>query len=341
MQKNISLNNLIYPYFVRTGANEEEAIKGFTQIFRFSIDQLLKDIEEAKNLGINKILLFGIPDKKDIFGTAAFEKGNIVALAVKNIKKEFPDLTVITDVCLCAYTSHGHCGIIKGSRQSTVHSPQKKQRIQENYGLSTMGYGLIDNKATLKTLAAIALSHAESGADYVAPSAMAKKQVLVVRKELDKNGFKKTKILGYSAKFASSFYGPFRNAANSAPSFGDRKSYQLDFINSKKALNEIEADIREGADMVMVKPALSYLDIISEARSKFNKPLVAYNVSGEYAMIKAYVNSIAHGADLPAGRRGAIALERKLVLEILTAIKRAGADFIITYHAKDVARWIK
>jgi porphobilinogen synthase len=328
MQTDINLNSLIYPYFVRDGKNKKETIKDFPGVFRFSLDRLLKDIGEIKKLGLNKILLFGIPDKKDISGSEAFREGNTVALAVKNIKEEFPNLIVMTDVCLCAYTNHGHCGIIRKSPQSTVHSPQK------NYGLSTVDYGLIDNRATLETLAAIALAHADSGADYVAPSAMAKKQVSAIRKALDTNGFKKTKILGYSAKFASNFYGPFRNACDSAPSFADRGSYQLNYVDRDKALVEISEDIKEGADIVMVKPALGYLDIIKEAKQRFKFSLAAYNVSGEYAMIKAYCNSIAYGTKR-------IEVEKNLVLEILAAIKRAGADLIITYHAKDVARWRK
>ncbi|MDP2922497.1 MAG: porphobilinogen synthase [Candidatus Omnitrophota bacterium] len=311
------VEGLIYPYFVSAGINKKEEIKSFPQVFKFSIDRLIKDISVSKRLGIEKILLFGTGEKKDSLATAAYKKDNLIALAVKNIKKEFPDLTVITDVCLCGYTSHGHCGILK------AHSA--KRIAQSDF---------IDSRKTLEALAKIALSHVEAGADWVAPSAMAKKQVEAIRKELDRNGFNKTNILGYSAKFASNFYGPFRNACGSAPSFGDRSSYQLNYTDRNKALLEISDDIKEGADMVMVKPALGYLDIIKEAKQKFNYPLAAFNVSGEYAMVKAYVKSIAHGA-----RR--ITLEKNLVLEILTAIKRAGADFIITYHAKEVAGWLK
>jgi porphobilinogen synthase len=346
MQTNISLNSLIYPYFVRGGINRKESIKAFPGVFRFSIDRLLYDIEEIQNLGLNKILLFGIPDKKDIWGTDAFKENNIIALAIREIKKNFPDVTVITDVCLCGYTSHGHCGIIRGRmsedrgqktevrRQKSEARCQKSEAIPPTSDLRHQTPDFIDNKATLETLARIALLHAEAGADYVAPSAMAKKQVKVIRSALDKNGYKETKILGYSAKFASGFYGPFRNAANSAPKFGDRKGYQLDFTTSKKALKEINADIKEGADIVMIKPAIAYLDIIKAAKQKFKFPLAAYNVSGEYTMVKAYTNRIAHSAKR-------MAREKDLVLEILTAIKRAGADLIITYHAKDVAKWLK
>lgn len=304
------LNNLIYPYFVRSGSNKKEEIDLFPCIFRFSIDELLKDIEESIKLGLNKILLFGIPDKKDFGATSAFKKDNIVALAIREVKNNFPDLIVMSDVCLCAYITHGHCGILAHNAQRIAHS------------------GFIDNKKTLEILEKIALSHAEAGADFVAPSAMAKKQVKAIREALDKNGFKKTKIMGYSAKFASNFYGPFRNAADSAAKFGDRSSYQLGLGNYEKALAEIEADIKEGADVVMVKPALSYLDIITRAHSKFNKPLAAYNVSGEYSLVKY-------------GARQGLWDEKKMVLEIITGIKRAGADFIITYHAKDITKWLK
>lgn len=308
----INLNNLIYPYFVCGSFGKKEEIKSFPKVFRFSIDELLKDIAEIKKLGLNKILLFGIPEEKDATASDAFKPNNIVSLAVKELKREFHDLLVITDVCLCSYTIHGHCGILKSSVV-----PVK-----------------IDSEKTLGTLAKIAVSHAKAGADFVAPSAMAKGQVKAIRKALDKNGYKKTKIMGYSAKFASNFYGPFRNAAHSAAKFGDRSAYQLDLSNSKKALAKINFDIKEGADIVMVKPALSYLDVIKQASLKFDKPLAAYNVSGEYAMLKAYVQSVENRAQR-------IELEKKLVFEILTGIKRAGADLIITYHAKDVAKWLK
>ncbi len=316
MAINLKLSSLIYPYFVQTGANKKEEIDLFPQVFRFSLNRLLEDIEKIEKLGLRRILLFGIPEEKDLNATSGFKKGNIVALAIKEVKKNFPDLIIMSDVCLCAYTTHGHCGIISGQ------------------GTGSRMRAVFDNKKTLQTLAKIAVSHADAGADFVAPSAMARQQVFAIRKALDKNGYKKTKIMGYSAKFASNFYGPFRNAAFSAAKFGDRSGYQLGFSDYKKALGEIVADIKEGADIVMVKPALGYLDVITRAHLKFDKPLAAYNVSGEYAMVKAYVERIAHGA-----RR--IAEEKKLVLEILTGIKRAGADLIITYHAKDVAKWLK
>jgi len=294
MQINIKKDNFIYPYFVVPGKNKKEKIKNFPGVYRFSVDYLLKDIEELRKLGLGKILLFGAPDKKDI-------TDDTVISAVRKIKNEFDNLVVMTDVCLCAYTSHGHCGIMRGDR--------------------------IDNEKTLKALAKMAVSHAEAGADFVAPSAMAKNQVSAIRKALDARGLKKTKIMGYSAKFASNFYGPFRNAADSAPKFGDRSSYQLDFANAKNAMKEIADDIKEGADIVMVKPALSYLDIVHAAKEKFKTPIAAYNVSGEYSFVKY-------------GAKQGLWDEKKMVFEIITAIKRAGADIIISYHAKDVAKWL-
>ncbi|MDD2752636.1 MAG: porphobilinogen synthase [Candidatus Omnitrophica bacterium] len=303
--KNLKLADLIYPYFVVAGAHKKEEVKSFPGIYRFSIDRLLADAQKIRNLGLNKILLFGVGERKDFFASSAYKENNLVALAIRALKQDFPDLTVITDVCLCAYTTHGHCGVLKP------------------YGVSA-----IDTCETLKVLTKIALSHAHAGADWVAPSAMARGQVLAIRRALDKYGFKATKIMGYSAKFASNFYGPFRNAANSAPAFGDRSGYQLDYHDGRLALAEIAADIKEGADMVMVKPALSYLDIISQASLKFEKPLAAYNVSGEYALVKYGV------------RRG-LWKEQQIVDEIIASIKRAGADWIITYHARDIAQWLK
>lgn len=300
---NIRSRDLIYPYFVVSGKKIRQKIDNFPGVYRLSIDELLKDIEDTTSLGLNKILLFGIPDKKDALGRSAYTEGNIVASAVRKIKEIFPDFVVMTDVCLCAYTTHGHCGVLKSQAK-------------------------IDNKKTLKALGYTALSHAEAGADWVAPSAMAKGQVAAIRRILNKNSFKDTKILGYSAKFASNFYGPFRNAASSAPKFGDRSSYQLNYSDGESALKEIAADIKEGADMVMVKPALSYLDVIRETRLKFSHPIAAYNVSGEYAFVKY-------------GTKAGLWEEKNIVNEIITSIKRAGADLIITYHAKDIARWLK
>lgn len=308
---NIKSRDLIYPYFVVSGKKIKQKINNFPGVYRLSIDELLKDIEDTTSLGLNKILLFGIPGKKDPLGRSAYAQGNIAASAVRKIKEIFPDLVVMTDVCLCAYTTHGHCGILKGP----------VARVQ--------GPGVeLDNQKTLRSLANIALSHADAGADWVAPSAMAKGQVAAIRRILNKNGFKDTKILGYSAKFASNFYGPFRNAASSAPKLGDRSSYQLNYSDSESALKEIAADIKEGADIVMVKPALSYLDVIREARLKFSHPIAAYNVSGEYAFVKY-------------GAKARLWEEKNIVNEIIASIKRAGADLIITYHAKDIARWLK
>lgn len=299
----ISTDNLIYPYFVVEGSGRKETIDNFPGVFRFSIDRLIKDLGHTRSLGIKKILLFGIPHKKDVAGATAFKKDTIIARAIKEIKINFKDIAVFTDVCLCAYTAHGHCGILNNQRK-------------------------IDGQKTLNALSRIALIHAQAGADWVAPSAMAKHQVREIRRSLDKNGFKKTKILGYSAKFHSNFYGPFRNACDSAPRFGDRSGYQLDYANIKAALNEVEDDIREGADMVMVKPAISYLDVIRQVKSKFNHPLAAYNVSGEYAFIKY-------------GAKKGLWDEKKMIKEVLASLKRAGADFIITYFAKDVAKWLR
>lgn len=327
----ILATDLILPYFVVSGQNRKKPIDKMPGVYRLSLDNLIKDVTVAKSLGINAVLLFGIPDSKDASASQSFSKAGIVQKAIKAIKDNVKDVLVFTDVCLCAYTTHGHCGIIRP--QATSHKPQAKRKNLKPEACSLQPEIIIDSKATLNTLARIALSHAEAGADYVAPSAMAKKQIKAIRNALDRNGYKKTKIMGYSAKFASNFYGPFRAAAGSAPEFGDRSSYQLESGNYKKALAEIEADIKEGADIVMVKPALSYLDIIVRARLKFNRPLAAYNVSGEYAMVKAYVQRTEN-----RGQRTGI--EKKLVFEILTGIKRAGADLIITYHAKDVAKWL-
>jgi porphobilinogen synthase len=310
MSINLRKDNLVYPYFVTYGSGKKEEISSFPGQYRFSIDTLKDDISELQENGLNKILLFGIPDSKDAVGSAAYKKDNIVSEAIRSIKKKFLRLTIFTDICLCAYADHGHCGILK--RHKTQETRHKCD---------------IDNKATLAVLSKIAVAHAEAGADWVAPSAMAKKQVSAIRKALNKNGYKKTKILGYSAKFASGFYGPFRNAADSSPKFEDRSAYQLSYNNIKKALDGIKADIDEGADMVMVKPALAYLDIIREAKNKFKKPLAAYNVSGEYAFVKY-------------GATAGLWKEEDIVKEIIVSIKRAGADYIITYHAKEIAKWL-
>jgi porphobilinogen synthase len=310
-QTKISASNLVMPYFVIEGSNKNEPIKSMPGISRLSIDNLVKDIKEAKDLGIKAGLIFGVCDKKDKFGREAYSETGIVQKAVRAIKSNIKDFLVITDVCLCGYTSHGHCGIIKSQ------NPKVKSQNR-----------IIDNDKTLKVLAKIALSHAYAGADFVAPSAMMDGQVKAIREALDKNGFRDTGILAYSAKYASNFYGPFREALDSTPEFGDRKTYQMDYRNADEALREIQEDINEGADIVMVKPAMSYLDIIYRAKEKFNIPLAAYNVSGEYSAIK----KLSQGDKLK---------EKDLALEVLTSIKRAGADIIITYHAKEAARWLK
>jgi len=269
-------------------------------IYRFSPDQLSAEVEEIAGLNIPGVILFGIPEQKDEVASMAYHPEGVIQQAIKSIKKTVPDLLVLTDVCLCEYTSHGHCGVVSN--------------------------GDVDNDQTLPLLAKTALSHAEAGADIVAPSDMMDGRVKIIRETLDKASYQQIPILAYSAKYASAFYGPFREAAESAPQFGDRRSYQMDPSNVREALREVEEDIAEGADMVMVKPALPYLDVISRVRTIFNHPLAAYNVSGEYAMVKA------------AAQQGWLD-EKRTVIEILTAIKRAGADIIITYHAKDFIRW--
>ena len=323
-EAHLSVSHLIMPYFIIEGEGRREPIESMPGIYRFSVDEAVKDMKEAKKLGIKAVLLFGIPGKKDEAGTESYRKDGIVQRAVQAIKKNTEDMILITDVCLCGYTSHGHCGVVKGSRvkaQGTRHKAQDvrvQDQIQEFY---------VDNDETLKILARIALSHAEAGADFVAPSSMMDGQVKVIREALHMNGFHDVGILAYSAKYASNFYGPFRDALDSSPHFGDRKGYQMDFRNSDEALREIEQDISEGADIVMVKPALAYLDIIYRARQKFTVPIAAYNVSGEYSLVQG-------------GVKGGIVNEKEMVLEVLTAMRRAGADLIITYHAKDVAGWL-
>lgn len=304
-QHELRPKDIILPYFLVEGKNVKKPISSMPGICHLSVDNLTKDIKEIK--GLNSVLLFGVSNEKDNRAKNSYKKNGIVQKAIKAIKKEFKDLIIISDVCLCGYTSHGHCGIVKN---------QKLKNFE------------IDNDKTLKILARIALSHARAGADFVAPSAMMDGQVRTIRQALDKRGFKDTGILAYSAKYASCFYGPFREALDSKPAFGDRKTYQMDFRNSYQALREIKQDIDEGADIVMVKPALAYLDIIYRARQEFNIPIAAYNVSGEYSMIKK-LNSRDKNA------------QKELALEVLTSIKRAGADLIITYWAKDLLKWLK
>jgi len=297
----LSPEDLVYPLFVVHGTDVRKAIPSMPGQAQLSVDQLPAEAQELRALGIPAVLLFGIPASKDEQGSEAYAADGIVQQAVRALKQADPGLIVITDVCLCEYTSHGHCGIVRE--------------------------GDVDNDATLPLLAQTALSHARAGADTVAPSAMMDGQVAAIRRALDENGFAQTPIMAYAAKYASAFYGPFREAAESTPQFGDRCGYQMDPANAREALREIESDVAEGADIVMVKPALPYLDVLARARQRFDLPLAAYNVSGEYAMIKA------------AAANGWLD-ERRVVLEVLTAIKRAGADIVITYHAKDAACWL-
>ncbi len=294
----LSVDDLVYPLFAVPGKGVKKPINSMPGQFQLSGDYLVKEARAAHDLGIPAILLFGIPAKKDEQGTGAFAKDGIVQQAVKRIKQDVPEMLVITDVCLCEYTRHGHCGIIENGR---VH-----------------------NDATLEVLAETAVSHAKAGADMVAPSAMMDGQIAAIREGLDEEGFDHLPIMAYSAKYASSFYGPFREAAESAPQFGDRKAYQMDPANADEAIREISLDVNEGADIIMVKPALAYLDIICRAKQEFDLPLAAYNVSGEYAMIKA------------AAQLGWLD-EEKAMMESVTAIKRAGADIILTYWAKQAA----
>jgi porphobilinogen synthase len=294
-------SRFIYPLFVREGRGIREPLPAMPGQWRVSPDRLAREVDDARALGIEAILLFGLPDHKDASGSGAYAEDGVIQQAVRALRGAHPDLVIATDVCLCEYTSHGHCGIIRD--------------------------GDVDNDETLGILARIAISHAAAGADLVAPSAMMDGQVGALRRALDASGFTGITIMGYSAKYASAFYGPFRDAAGSAPQFGDRRGYQMDPANAREAEREIELDLAEGADIVMVKPALPYLDVIQRVRPRVAVPLAAYNVSGEYAMVKA------------AAERGWCD-ERSAVLEILTAIARAGADLIITYHAKEASQWL-
>ncbi|WP_368488675.1 porphobilinogen synthase [Clostridium sp. BJN0013] len=294
--------DFIYPLFVVEGNNIKKEIRSLPGNFHWSVDRLCELMDDIIRTGIKGIMIFGIPNYKDDLGSGAYDDEGIVQKAVREIKRIAPDMWVITDVCMCEYTSHGHCGIVVDND--------------------------VDNDETLKYIAKIALSHAQAGADMVAPSDMMDGRVGAIRSILDENNYKDVSIMAYSAKYSSAFYGPFREAADSCPEFGDRKSYQMDPANSREAMLEIQEDIDEGADIIMIKPALSYLDIIKMARDKFDNTIAAYSVSGEFAMIKA---AVALG-DID---------EKSIVLETLTSIKRAGANIIITYHAMDAAKWIR
>ena len=297
----ISISDFIYPIFVTHGRGVRNPIDPMPGMYQLSLDNLIAEIDEVMSLGIGAVLLFGLPATKDPEGSEAYEPSGIIQEAIRVIKQTAPNMLVMTDVCLDEFTDHGHCGVIRDGR--------------------------IDNDATLELLARMAVCQAEAGADVVAPSAMMDGQVAAIRTGLDSTGFEHLPIMAYSAKYASSFYGPFRVAADSAPQFGDRRGYQMDVANSREAMREIQMDIDEGADIIMVKPALSYLDVIAQAREAFSYPMAAYNVSGEYAMVKAATEN-----EWIDGQR--------ITLEILTSIKRAGADMIISYHAKEAARWL-
>lgn len=298
----VRVEDLIYPIFVIEGENIRNPIESMPGICQYSIDRLDEEIDRVLKSKVRGVLLFGIPKHKDEAGSGAYDEQGIVQKAVRHIKKKNPQLLVIADVCLCEYTSHGHCGLVRD--------------------------GEILNDETLPLLAQMSVSLARAGADVIAPSDMMDGRVGYIRKALDEAGFIRVPIMAYSAKFASAYYSPFRDAAHSAPEFGDRRTYQMDYANSREAMREIEADIEEGADMVMIKPALAYLDVIKEASGRFDLPIVTYNVSGEYAMVKA------------AAERGFLD-ERRIVMEHMTAMKRAGADIIITYHALDAAEWLR
>jgi porphobilinogen synthase len=301
-ETSLDSKDFIYPIFVVEGDNIKNEISSLPDVYHYSVDRLYEVVEEVREANISGVLLFGIPNHKDECGSESYNDNGIVQQAIREIKKLDKELLVITDVCMCEYTSHGHCGI-----------------IHDEY---------VDNDETLEYLSKIAVSHAKAGADIIAPSDMMDGRIGSLRSALDENNFKNVSIMSYSAKYCSAFYGPFRDAANSAPQFGDRKTYQMDPGNRMEAIRETQMDVEEGADFIMVKPALSYLDIIRDCKENFNLPLVAYNVSGEYAMIKA------------AGKLGVIDEER-VMMETLTSIKRAGADIIITYHALEAAKVLR
>ncbi|HIP82779.1 MAG TPA: porphobilinogen synthase [Desulfocapsa sulfexigens] len=298
----LSPAQFVYPVFITPGKNKREEISSMPGVFRLSVDQLKKEAQECMSLGVNSMILFGLPEKKDAMGSGAHDKDGIIQRGIRELKNKAPELNIITDVCLCEYTDHGHCGCLIGDT--------------------------VDNDSTLEILAKTALSHAQAGADMVAPSDMMDGRVSEIRASLDEHNFDMIPIMSYAVKYASAFYGPFRDAADCAPQFGDRRSYQMDPANAREALREATLDVDEGADILMVKPALAYLDIISRLKDEFDLPIAAYHVSGEYAMIKA------------AAERGWIDGD-KIMAETLLSIKRAGADIILTYFAKDMARLLQ
>jgi porphobilinogen synthase len=298
----LSVDQLVYPMFVSEGITEPREISAMPSIMQWPLEHLGHEVERIANLGIPSVLLFGIPNEKDEVGSQAYADEGIIQQAIRHVKAQTPETLVMTDVCLCEYTSHGHCGVIHN--------------------------GNVQNDESLELLARMALSHTEAGADIVAPSDMMDGRVGAIRHTLDEHGFNQTPIMAYSAKFASGFYGPFREAAGSTPQFGDRRSYQMDPANVREALREVDLDIEEGADVIMVKPALAYMDVIRQVRDHCDLPIAAYNVSGEYSMVKA------------AAQHGWID-ERRIVMEMLTGIRRAGADIIISYFAPQVAEWLR
>ncbi|MBR6012427.1 MAG: porphobilinogen synthase [Selenomonadaceae bacterium] len=300
-ETNLSVKDFVYPIFVVPGENVREEISSMPNCFHLSVDNAVELAKKISDLGIPAVEIFGLPEYKDEIGSSAWDMKSPVQRAISEIKKSVPELLIVGDVCLCQYTSHGHCGKLCG-----------------NY---------VDNDETLKLLQKVALSQAEAGADIIAPSDMMDGRIFAIRNILDENNFSNVVIMSYAVKYASAFYGPFRDAADSAPQFGDRKQYQMDFANVREAMKEVELDLSEGADIIMVKPAMAYLDVVSKVREKINNPVAVYNVSGEYAMVKA------------AAKNNWID-EKRIVLESLTAMKRAGADIIITYHAVDAANWL-
>jgi len=301
-ETSLEVTNFVYPLFIVPGSNVRKEIPSMPGVFHLSPDMAVKEAAEVYGLGIPAVIVFGIPEYKDAEGSSAWDMDSPVQKAMILIKASLPDLVVIGDVCLCEYTSHGHCGLLNGHE--------------------------VDNDSTLELLAKVALSHARAGADMVAPSDMMDGRILAIRNKLDTNGYKNVSIMSYAVKYASAYYGPFRDAAQSAPQFGDRRGYQMDPANGREAMREVELDIAEGADIIMVKPALAYLDIVRQVRDNYDYPVAVYNVSGEYSMVKA------------AAANGWID-EKRMVMENLLSMKRAGADIIITYHAMDAARWLQ
>lgn len=301
-ENTVSIKDFIYPIFVVPGQKVKEEISSLPGCYHFSVDEALKEVEKAAKVGIPAVEIFGLPEYKDDIGSSAWDMTSPVQQAMKAIKKEFPHMLIVGDVCLCQYTNSGHCGKLCGQE--------------------------VDNDPTLELLAKTAVSQAEAGADIIAPSDMMDGRIAAIREALDKEKYENISIMSYAVKYASAYYGPFRDAANSAPQFGNRKGYQMDPANSREAMKEVELDLAEGADIIMVKPALAYLDIVHQVREKINRPVAVYNVSGEYAMVKA------------AAANGWID-EKRIVMESMMCMKRAGADIIISYHAIDVAKWLK